>query len=58
MPDPDYVPPPGGESLLSEWAASGGEPNLLFRWNGLAEVGLCTLNQVDPYPITYDLSNP
>ena len=21
-------------------------------------VGLCTLNQVDPYPITYDLSNP
>jgi hypothetical protein len=21
-------------------------------------VGLCTLNQVDPYPITYNLSNP
>jgi hypothetical protein len=21
-------------------------------------VGLCTLNQVDPYPITYSLSNP
>jgi hypothetical protein len=21
-------------------------------------VGLCRLNQVDPYPITYDLSNP
>jgi hypothetical protein len=21
-------------------------------------VRLCTLNQVDPYPITYDLSNP
>jgi hypothetical protein len=20
--------------------------------------GLCTLNQVDPYPITYNLSNP
>jgi hypothetical protein len=23
-----------------------------------AEVGLCRLNQVDPYPITYSLSNP
>jgi hypothetical protein len=22
------------------------------------EVGLCSLNQVDPYPITYSLSNP
>ena len=22
------------------------------------EVGLCTLNQVDPQPITYSLSNP
>jgi hypothetical protein len=22
------------------------------------EVGLCRLNQVDPYPITYSLSNP
>ena len=22
------------------------------------EVGLCTLNQVDPWPITYSLSNP
>jgi hypothetical protein len=21
-------------------------------------VGLCTLNQVDPYPIAYNLSNP
>jgi hypothetical protein len=21
-------------------------------------MGLCTLNQVDPYPITYNLSNP
>ena len=25
---------------------------------GVAEVGRCTLNQVDPYPITYNLSNP
>jgi hypothetical protein len=25
---------------------------------GLTVVGLCTLNQVDPYPITYSLSNP
>jgi hypothetical protein len=24
----------------------------------LAAVGLCTLNQVDPYPIAYSLSNP
>jgi orotate phosphoribosyltransferase len=24
----------------------------------LLAVGLCTLNQVDPYPITYSLSNP
>jgi hypothetical protein len=23
-----------------------------------AAVGLCTLNQVGPYPITYSLSNP
>jgi hypothetical protein len=23
-----------------------------------AEVGLCRLNQVDPWPITYSLSNP
>jgi hypothetical protein len=23
-----------------------------------ATVGLCTLNQVDPYPITFSLSNP
>jgi indole-3-glycerol phosphate synthase len=24
----------------------------------LLVVGLCTLNQVDPWPITYSLSNP
>jgi hypothetical protein len=24
----------------------------------IAEVGLCRLNQVDPWPITYSLSNP
>jgi hypothetical protein len=24
----------------------------------LVAVGLCTLNQVDPYPITYNLSKP
>jgi hypothetical protein len=33
-----------------QWTAfSGGDPFV---------VGLCTLNQVDPYPITYSLSNP
>jgi hypothetical protein len=25
---------------------------------GIGVVGLCRLNQVDPYPITYSLSNP
>jgi hypothetical protein len=25
---------------------------------GYIAVGLCRLNQVDPYPITYSLSNP
>jgi hypothetical protein len=25
---------------------------------GGGAVGLCTLNQVDPYPIAYSLSNP
>jgi hypothetical protein len=26
--------------------------------SGGGEVGLCRLNQVDPYPITYSLPNP
>jgi hypothetical protein len=28
------------------------------RLSMIPEVGLCTLNQVDPYPITYSLSKP
>jgi hypothetical protein len=30
----------------------------LCRYREDRTVGLCTLNQVDPYPITYSLSNP
>jgi hypothetical protein len=36
-----------GEEAEQEGAEGGG-----------GEVGLCTLNQVDPCPITYSLSNP
>jgi hypothetical protein len=36
----------------------GAPPSRMAAAAGAGAVGLCTLNQVDPYPITYSLSNP
>jgi hypothetical protein len=38
-----------------------GDDKQLLLWDTRkpsSEVGMCTLNQVDPCPITYSLSNP
>jgi hypothetical protein len=43
----------GGEAAVEALAGQAKPPPIVRP-----VVGLCTLNQVDPYPITYSLSNP
>jgi hypothetical protein len=47
----------GSDSEVERAMQKGGLPSAASG-TAKAKAGLCRLNQVDPYPITYSLSNP
>jgi hypothetical protein len=51
-------PPPPATTRFKSCAVVGNAGHITDHEWGQYVVGLCRLNQVDPYPITYSLSNP